>query len=99
MNARAAGVKISFRHRSVFDLQGDGIRRFLVTNPPYGIRLNAGPDFCRRVGAAFSRLHGWRVCLLAGSPDYKRSISFRPQLKIPLPNGDLNCDFLAYEIP
>lgn len=98
-NARAAGVRLSFRHRSVFDLQGDGTRRFLVTNPPYGVRLGAGPDFCRRVGAAFSRLHGWRVCLLAGSPDYERSISLRPRLKVPLPNGDLQCDFLAYEIP
>ncbi len=98
-NARRAGVRISFKHRSVFDLQGDGTRKFLVTNPPYGVRLGTGPDFCRRVGSVFSRLHGWRVCLLAGSPDYERSISLRPHRKIPLPNGDLKCDFLTYEIP
>ncbi|MEA1928401.1 MAG: THUMP domain-containing protein, partial [Candidatus Auribacterota bacterium] len=98
-NARRARVKLSFRQSSVLDLQGDGTRKFLVTNPPYGVRLSTGPDFCRRVGAAFSRLHGWRVCLLAGSPDYERSISLQPRLKIPLPNGNLQCDFLSYDIP
>ncbi len=98
-NARRAGVRISLRRRSVFDLQGDETKTFLVTNPPYGVRLGADPDFCRRVGAVFSRLHGWRGCLLAGSPDYERSISLRPRLKIPLPNGDLPCDFLVYDIP
>lgn len=98
-NARRAGVRISFKRRSVFDLQGDGACKILVTNPPYGVRLGTGPDFFRRVGAVFSRLHGWRVCLLAGSPDYECSISLRPSQKVPLPNGDLKCDFLTYEIP
>lgn len=98
-NARRAGVRISFKCRSVFDLQGDGTRKFIVTNPPYGIRIGAGPDFCRRVGAVFSRLHGWQVSLLAGSPEYESSISLRPHRKIPLSNGDLKCDFLTYEIP
>ncbi|MDP8235241.1 MAG: THUMP domain-containing protein [Candidatus Erginobacter occultus] len=98
-NARRAGVKISFRRRSLFDLQGDGAAKILVTNPPYGVRLDAGTDFCRRAGAAFSRLHGWRVGLLAGSPEYERAISQKPRLKVPLPNGDLQCDFLIYDIP
>ncbi len=89
----------TFRRRSLFDLQGDGTTKTLVTNAPYGVRLAAGADFCRRVGAAFSRLHGWRVCLLAGSPEYERSISIRPRLKTPLPNGDLQCDLLVYDIP
>ncbi len=98
-NARRAGVRISFRRRSLFDLQGNSAAKIIVTNPPYGVRLDADPDFCRRAGAAFSRLHGWRVCLLAGTPGYERSISLKPRLKIPLPNGDLQCDFLVYEIP
>jgi 23S rRNA (guanine2445-N2)-methyltransferase len=98
-NARRAGVRISFKRGSVLDLQGDGTRKYLVTNPPYGVRLAAGEEFCRRIGSVFSRLHGWRVSLLAGSPDYERAISLRPRQKLPLPNGDLKCDFLTYEIP
>ncbi len=98
-NARRAGVRLSFRHRSLFDLQTGGDRKIVVTNPPYDVRLGADPEFCRQVGAAFSRLHGWRVCLLAGTPEYERSISIKPRQKIPLPNGDIPCDFLVYEIP
>lgn len=98
-NARAAGVRISFRHRSFFDLQMDGGRRFLVTNPPYGVRLEVEPDFFRRFGAVISRLHGWRIGLLAGSIEFERAISIRPLHKFELSNGDLKCDFLLYEIP
>lgn len=97
-NARAAGVRLSFKHRSFFDLQASEQRTCVVTNPPYGVRLEADPDFVRQFAAEVSRLHGWRVCLLAGSPEYEKAIPAKPEAKIPLPNGDLKCDFLIYEI-
>ena len=97
-NARAAGVRPAFRQRSVLDLQQDEAARFLVTNPPYGIRLEKDADFCRRFAATVDRLHGWRVCLLAGSPDYERRISASPRMKVPLSNADIKCDFLVYDI-
>ena len=82
----------------MLDLQG-GSRNVLVTNPPYGVRLTADPLFYRQVGAAFCRLHGWRVCLLAGTPEYARHMPPRPVLREPLSNGDLACELLVYEIP
>jgi putative N6-adenine-specific DNA methylase len=98
-NARAAGVKLAFKHQSVLDLQLSQSGGTLVTNPPYGVRLSKEEDFCRRVGAVFSRLHGWRVCLLAGDPDYRRQISIAPKLVADISNGDLKCEFLAYDMP
>ncbi len=98
-NARAAGVRLAFRHRAISDLQGSDGRTVVVTNPPYGVRLEADPDFCRNVASAVSRMHGWRVCILAGTKEYERAISAHPEETIPLPNGDLDCDFLIYEIP
>ncbi|MBN2302048.1 MAG: RNA methyltransferase, partial [Lentisphaerae bacterium] len=77
-NARMAGVRLSFRQQSVLDLQGAGGRRVLVTNPPYGVRLETEPDFIRKLSGVLCRLHGWRVCLLAGSDEYERAISVRP---------------------
>jgi 23S rRNA G2445 N2-methylase RlmL len=97
-NARAAGARPAFKQRSILDLQKDEAAKFLITNPPYGIRLEKDPDFCQRFAATISRLHGWRVCFLAGSPDYERIISAKPQFKVALPNGDLKCDFLVYDI-
>lgn len=98
-NARAAGVRLAFREQSVLDLQRDGGGALIVTNPPYGVRLEADPLFVRRVAATFCRLHGWRVGLLAGTPAYAQSISLRPRERIQLMNGDLPCEFLLYDIP
>ena len=97
-NARSAGVRLAFKQRSALDLQDDGSPRTVVTNPPYGKRLDLDPEFCREFAAVVSRLHGWRVCILAGTPEYERLITARPAHKYPLRNGDLECDFLVYDI-
>ena len=98
-NARAAGVRPAFRCRSLLEWRGGDPPGIVVTNPPYGVRLEKAPDFCRRAAAVFSRLHGWRVCLLAGTPDYDRAIATPPTLRLPLSSGDLDCDFLVYDMP
>ncbi len=97
-NARNAGVRLAFKQRDVREMQGDQAANIIVTNPPYGVRLEKTPAFCREVTAGFSRLHGWRVCLLAGSPDYARELSATPRFRQPLSNGDIDCDFLVYDI-
>lgn len=97
-NARRAGVRLSFRHRSVLDLQPGGEKGVIVTNPPYGVRLAAEPDLVRNLAAALTRMHGWRVCLLAGAPEYERAIPLRPTAKTRLPNGDIDCDCLVYDL-
>ncbi|MDA0577820.1 MAG: THUMP domain-containing protein [Verrucomicrobia bacterium] len=97
-NARQAGVRLAFRHQAVEDLQGTEGRHLVVTNPPYGVRMDVAPDFYRGVAAAFCRLHGWRVCLLAGTTEYARHMSPTPVRRDVLRNGDLDCEFLSYEI-
>ena len=98
VNARAAGVRLAFRCRPLAELQGSDSRTVVVTNPPYGVRLEKDPLFCRQFATAVSRLHGWRVCLLAGDPAYDREIPAKPEAAIPLPNGDIPCRFLIYEM-
>ncbi|MFA6931222.1 MAG: THUMP domain-containing protein, partial [Lentisphaeria bacterium] len=36
-NARSAGLNLSFRLLPLRELQGEGQRRFLITNPPFGV--------------------------------------------------------------
>ncbi len=98
-NARSAGVRISFKERSVFNLHDDGTPRLLISNPPYGIRLEKEPEFVRKSAARFRKLHGWRVCLLAESDEYERAMPMPPVKKVPLRNGPLDCDLLIYDIP
>jgi putative N6-adenine-specific DNA methylase len=97
-NARTAGIKPAFRQRSILEQPPSGESGTLITNPPYGVRLDKDPQFCRQFGAVVTRLHGWRVGIMAGSPDYKREISVSPRFSIPLKNGDLDCEFLVYDI-
>jgi putative N6-adenine-specific DNA methylase len=98
-NARAAGVRLAFKQRSVLDMQPPSGEGVIVTNPPYGVRLSKDSGFCRGVASVFSRMHGWRVCLMAGSPDYRREISVKPRKAIKIANGDLDCEFLVYDMP
>lgn len=97
-NARLAGVRISIKQRDLGQLQGSDLRKCLISNPPYGVRMEVTEELYRELATIISRLHGWRVCLLAGSDEYERFISARPVRKIALPNGDIECQFLTYEI-
>lgn len=98
-NARAAGVRLTFRETSVLDLSSDGTRRFLVSNPPYGVRLEVNKRFIQSLSSTITRLHGWRVCLLAGSDVYQRNIPLHPTETHAIPNGALKCTFLIYDVP
>jgi 23S rRNA G2445 N2-methylase RlmL len=98
-NAGRAGARIAFRERSLAAWQADGVRRMVVTNPPYDVRLGADAAFCRTIAAALSRMHGSRVGLLAGNPEYRRAMPLRPEAVFPLKNGDLPCELLVYEVP
>ncbi len=97
-NARVAGVKPSFRQLSVLDNPPAGESGTLITNPPYGVRLEKDPLFCRRMGGVVTRLHGWRVGILSGSPDYRKAIACQPRFAVALKNGDLDCEFLVYDV-
>jgi putative N6-adenine-specific DNA methylase len=98
-NATRAGVRIAFRHRSLLERGDDGVRRMVVANPPYNVRLDADSRFCRDVTAAFCRMPGCRVALLAGTPEYRRVMSLPAVAAYPLMNGDLPCELLVYEVP
>ena len=98
-NARSAGVRLSLKERSVLELQSDGSRNWLVSNPPYGRRLDASPDFLHAFTAKVQSLHGWQVCLLTGTPEYERRISIHPAARYPIKNGDIDCDLLIYDVP
>lgn len=98
-NARRAGVRLAFRERSILDLQGTGQRVHVISNPPYGRRLEMEESFPADLARVIASWHGWRVSLLAGSPMYRECIPFSLETVYPLKNGDLECELLTYEIP
>ena len=98
INARAAGVRLSFKERSILEMQGSSSRTVVVTNPPFDVRLGADAELRHGIASAVSRMHGWRVGVLAGHDDYRKFISTPPENKFDIPNGSLKCEYLVYEI-
>ncbi|MHB8875337.1 MAG: THUMP domain-containing class I SAM-dependent RNA methyltransferase [Myxococcaceae bacterium] len=74
----------------------------LVTNPPYGDRLEGGvgqkgmKTFYFKLGEAFSRYHGWRLAVLSGNPAFESAFHARPSSRRALWNGPIECELLCY---
>ena len=98
-NARSAGVRLSFKRLPLKELCPEGQRRFLVCNPPYGVRLDADNRLYQELGSAIQRLSGWRCAVLAGNPTCLRNIQLQPQELFKLKNGNIDCQLAVYEVP
>ncbi|HPN85206.1 MAG TPA: hypothetical protein PK821_07730, partial [Victivallales bacterium] len=97
-NARRAGVRISFRVAKIEDIEPDGAKRFVITNAPFDKRLSVDKDFYKRMGAAFSRLHGCRVSVFSANPLAWKHIPAKAVESFNMKNGDLDCIFSVHDI-
>ena len=93
-NSRAAGTDrwIHFQQRPVSQLAHSGRYGFLVTNPPYGERLEekeALPGLYRQLGARFAALDGWSLYLLTAYEDAERYIGRKANKNRKIYNGML----------
>jgi putative N6-adenine-specific DNA methylase len=100
-NAARAGVSIAIERASVTTLKDSdflGARPiYVVTNPPYGERIELPPEIERAMGRALAGLSSATVGVLAGGPALLEAIPRRPSSLLPVMNGDLECRFAIYE--
>lgn len=97
-NARAAGVALILDRRDVRDLGPTHPPGFVVTNPPYGERLDADLALYEGMARAFRALHGHTVAILAGTPAIGDAMRGRPDRFWQLYNGPIECRLLVYAI-
>ena len=100
-NAREAGVDhlIHFQARPVSALRHPKKYGFLITNPPYGERLEereALPGLYREIGEAFSRLDDWSMYLITGYEDAERYIGRKADKNRKIYNGMLKTYFYQF---
>jgi putative N6-adenine-specific DNA methylase len=95
-NARAAGVDVAVERRDVRDLEARDPPGFVVTNPPYGERLEAAETLYDDLGRSLRRLRGHTIALLAGTPAIARAMRRDPDKWWLLHNGPLECRLLLY---
>jgi 23S rRNA G2445 N2-methylase RlmL len=97
-NARAAGVDLVLETALVRDLRPLEPAGFVVTNPPYGERLEADAALYDEMARALRRLRGHTAALLAGTPAIPRAMRRDADRWWILHNGPIECRLLVYAL-
>lgn len=100
-NAEAAGVAdlIHFQRRAVKDLHHPKKYGFLITNPPYGERLEEKaelPGLYREIGEAYRRLDSWSMYLISSYEDTEKAIGRKADRNRKIYNGMLRTYVYQY---
>lgn len=100
-NARRAGVEklIHFQRRPVAELSHPKKYGFIITNPPYGERLEDKkdlPELYRQIGEAYARLDAWSMYLITSYEEAERYIGKRADKNRKLYNGMIRTYFYQF---
>ena len=100
-NAKRAGVEhlIHFQQRDVADLNHPKKYGFVITNPPYGERLEekeALPELYTAIGKAFRGLDSWSEYLITSYEDAERYIGRKADKNRKIYNGMLKTYFYQF---
>ncbi len=100
-NARRAGVEglIHFQQRDISDLHHPKKYGFVITNPPYGERMEereALPELYSAMGKAFAQLDSWSEYVISGYEDAERYIGRQADKKRKIYNGMLKSTLYQY---
>ena len=100
-NAKLAGVDslIHFQQRSVSELHHPKKYGFIITNPPYGERLEEKkelPALYRQIGESFERLDTWSKYLITSYEDAQRYIGKKADKNRKIYNGMIRTYFYQY---
>ncbi|HJD43205.1 MAG TPA: class I SAM-dependent RNA methyltransferase [Candidatus Mediterraneibacter quadrami] len=103
-NAEAAGVDhlIHFQQREVRDLSHPKKYGFIITNPPYGERLEDRatlPQIYRDFGEAFMKLDSWSAYMITSYEDAQRYFGKKAQKNRKIYNGMIRTYFYQYPGP
>ena len=100
-NARRAGVDklIHFQRRPVAQLNHPKKYGFIITNPPYGERLEDKKDLPAlygQIGEAYARLDNWSMYLITSYEDAERYIGRKADKNRKLYNGMIRTYFYQF---
>ncbi len=103
-NARRAGVDhmIHFQQRAVADLHHPKKYGFVITNPPYGERLEEKanlPELYTQIGKAYQNLDSWSMFLITSYEDAERYIGRKADKNRKIYNGMLKTYFYQFMGP
>jgi putative N6-adenine-specific DNA methylase len=94
------GRFISIQVEDVANVKFPEEKGTLITNPPYGERLATDVvELYEQIGSTFKhQLQGYTCWVISSSEEGFKSVGLRPERKIKLFNGDLECSFRKFTI-
>lgn len=100
-NARRAGVEslIHFQQRPLKELHHPKKYGFIITNPPYGERLedkSALPPLYQDIGRVYQNLDAWSMFLITSYEDAERYIGKKAQKNRKIYNGMIKTYFYQF---
>ena len=100
-NAKRAGVDhmIHFQQRAVADLNHPKKYGFIITNPPYGERLEEKADrpaLYTQIGQAYQRLDSWSMFMITSYADTEKYIGRKADKNRKIYNGMLKTYFYQF---
>ena len=100
-NARRAGVEglIHFQQRAVADLHHPKKYGFIITNPPYGERLEDKenlPALYRQIGQAYGGLDSWSLYMITSYEEAERYIGRKADKNRKIYNGMIKTYFYQF---
>ena len=103
-NAKRAGVAdmIHFQERPVSELRHPKKYGFIVTNPPYGERLEDKkdlPELYTQIGEAYRNLDSWSMYMITSYEDTEKNIGRKADKNRKIYNGMLKTYFYQFMGP
>lgn len=103
-NARNARSMVRFEEADVRLMTPRAFDGAVVTNPPYGERLDGGLAFYRVMARRLAAMAGHTLTVLAGSPEIEQALEGEQALRsVARPhqvfNGPIECRVLRYRVP
>jgi len=96
--AQDLDLPVRFARRDVLSLPAPTPGTTIVTNPPYGVRLQGGEAFVRRMGEALRRFEGCNVVVLSPDPTWRTAMGLSPHREHTVFNGDIECRAYAWDL-
>ncbi len=103
VNANRLGLPVAISEADARELTPLDPPGYVVANPPYGERLEAGgkkalKTFFWQLGQRWRTLSGHHVSVLSGGPEFESAFGMRPAGRRALFNGPIECNLLQYDV-
>lgn len=91
---------IQFEVKNVLQIEAPVESGLIITNPPYGERLDSGQDdiWHPLSGLLKQEFNGWRVNIITSDLELPKKLRLKAQRRIPLYNGNLETRMFVFDM-